>query len=250
MKSKAAGGERKRQNSNSLEARAALMRAAERCVAEFGLAGAPLTVIHKAAGQKNASAINYHFGSRNGLISKVLEERMPGLDADRMRRLDTIRSDDGSLPTLREIVAVWVYPLANELHPRAEGNYYLRFLDRLRHDESESFAAEIVALQRGYQTIFALVSQHIAGLPPVLRASRIALAAEQIISGLARLEAEIEGGKGNGAYFPTLAIENLIDYIAGGLAAPASAAALADLGDAPPVDFHLHFYDGDPGAAG
>lgn len=245
----AAGGRRKRQNSNSLEARAALMRAAERCVAEHGLAGAPLTVIHKAAGQKNASAIHYHFGSRNGLISQILAERMPRLDADRMQRLDAIRLGNPGLPPLRDIIAVWVHPLANELHPRAEGNYYLRFLDRLRHDESASFAAEIVALQRGYRTIFALVSQHLAALPPVVRASRIALAAEQVIAGLAYLEAGIQGGAEGEAGFPILAIENLIDYIAGGLAAPVSAATMASLSNPAPVDFHLHFYEDDPGSA-
>ena len=174
---------------------------------------------------------------------------MPGLDADRMSRLEAIRTKPPDLPPLRDIVAVWVYPLANELRPRAEGNYYLRFLDRLRHDESENFAAEIVALQRGYQTIFSLVSEHLAQLPPVLRASRIALAAEQVISGLARLEAELQGREGSDGNFPTLAIENLIDYIAGGLAAPASATSLASAEDAAPVDFHLHFYGGDPGGS-
>ena len=173
---------------------------------------------------------------------------MPGLDADRMRRLGDIRSAGDDVPPLRDIVAVWVYPLANELRPRPEGNFYLRFLDRLRHDESESFAAEIVALQRGYRTIFSLVSEQLAALPPVLKASRIALAAEQIISGLARLEAELQGRGARDSDFPTLAIENLIDYIAGGLAAPASALALSYAKDAAPVDFHLHFFDDDPGA--
>lgn len=223
------------------------MQAAEQCVAEHGLAGAPVTVIHKLAGQKNASATNYHFGSRNGLISKVLEERMPRLNADRMRRLAEITSDDAGPPPLRDIIAVWVYPLANELRPRAEGNYYLRFLDRLRHDESESFAAEIVALQQGYRAIFALVSQHLRHLPQVLRASRIALAAEQIISSLARLEADIQSRARAKDELPMLAIENLIDYIAGGLAAPASKDSLRYAEDAAEVDFHLHFYDRDPG---
>lgn len=222
------------------------MRAAEQCVAEHGLAGAPVTVIHKAAGQKNASATNYHFGSRNGLISKVLEDRMPRLNADRMRRLAEITRDDAALPPLRDIIAVWVYPLANELRPRAEGNYYLRFLDRLRHDESENFAAEIVALQQGYRAIFSLLSQHLRDLPPVVRASRIALAAEQIISSLARLEADIQSHARTKDELPMLAIENLIDYITGGLAAPASIDSLRYAEDAAPVDFHLHFYDRDP----
>lgn len=224
--------------------RAALMQAAERCVAENGLTASPLTVIHKAAGQRNASATQYHFGSRDGLIQTILTRRMIPLNADRKERLDQLLALKGPLPPLRDIVAVWVQPLAQELRPRNDGNHYLRFIDRLRHDDTSAFAARVVALQGSYREIFRLLERHLVHLPQATRRSRIALAAEQVISSLARLEQELE--RNDAGRYPAAAVETLIDYMAGGLIAPVGSSVGSEPSKADDVGFHLNFYHWSP----
>lgn len=230
--------------SKSEEARRALMRATERCIAENGLAGAPLKAIHAAAGQRNMSATQYHFGSREALIGATLDDRMPRLETRRRTLLEAEMAAHDGLPPLRNILAVWIRTLAEELHPKPEGNFYLRFIDNLRHQSASEFADRIIALQPVYATIFRLIDQHLAALPLPLRArqSRIGLAAEQSISALARLEADIQALLPGKAHYPAAAVELLVDYVTGGLTAPLSEASLAIVADPASVDFHLNFF--------
>ena len=53
----------------------ALLDAAERLIAEHGFE-VPLRDIAKAAGQRNNSAVNYHFRSRQDLVDAVVARRL------------------------------------------------------------------------------------------------------------------------------------------------------------------------------
>ena len=66
--------------------RDAILLAAERLLAEYGMHGASLRQISEAAGQKNTSAIHYHFGSREQLIEAVFIHRMEGIHVVGERR--------------------------------------------------------------------------------------------------------------------------------------------------------------------
>ena len=55
------------------ETKLALMRAGEEMFAAYGIDGARASEILRAADQANDSAINYHFGSRWGLILAIVE---------------------------------------------------------------------------------------------------------------------------------------------------------------------------------
>jgi AcrR family transcriptional regulator len=162
------------------KARLALIFAAERHFALNGFGGVPLKAIHAAAGHKNASATQYHFGSREGLIKAILDHRMPSLDQRRHARLADLRK--GGEPTVRELVTIWIEPLADELNYRSHGNYYLRFLEHLRREASSRAAKRVVELQAGYVEFFKVISIKLNHLPRPIRRSRIAIAAEQIIS--------------------------------------------------------------------
>src|SRR5262245_20055427 len=109
----------------------ALVLAAERLFAERGLNGVSLRQINEAAGQRNASAAHYHFGSRDGVVRAVFEHRMAAVDARRRAMVEEL-GRDGRTSELRALVGAWVRPLAVELVPRTEGNHYVRFLDQVR----------------------------------------------------------------------------------------------------------------------
>ena len=62
------------------ETREKLLRAAEHLFARHGL-DVPIREIHKVAGQRNASAIQYHFGSKEELLAAIIERHAPSPEA-------------------------------------------------------------------------------------------------------------------------------------------------------------------------
>jgi AcrR family transcriptional regulator len=224
------------------KARLALIFAAERHFALNGFGGVPLKAIHAAAGHKNASATQYHFGSREGLIKAILDHRMPALNQRRHNRLASLQQ--GGDPNVRELVTIWIEPLADELKPRPDGNYYLRFLEHLRREASSRAAKRVMELQAGYIEFFKVISGKLNHLPLPIRRSRIAIAAEQIISSLAALESAMPARK-KPATFPSFAVNNLIDYVTGGLLADVSPTTRELNAKTQSVDFQLHFLEQD-----
>ncbi|SCW81112.1 transcriptional regulator, TetR family [Sphingobium faniae] len=216
-----------------------LILAAEKCFALLGFASTSLKIIQDEAGQRNASAIHYHFGSREGLIRAVLDYRMPSLDARRVAMMESARKLGD--PALREIVGIWISPLAEELRPRPTGNYYLRFLEQIRHSKVDYLSEQVIRLQSGYASIFDMIYKCMPPLPTRLLQSRLAIGAELLIYGLSRLEAELPATSYQAEQFPSVAIANLADFITGGLTAPAVGKALdSAVGHQP--NFHFTFY--------
>src|SRR3546814_18411900 len=70
-----------------------------------------LREVQAAAGQRNKSAAQYHFGSRAGLVEAVIANRMGPINEARLAMLAEL--DAGiEPPSLRDLVAVLVEPLA------------------------------------------------------------------------------------------------------------------------------------------
>jgi AcrR family transcriptional regulator len=61
---------------DATETREKLLRAAEHLFARQGL-DVPIREIHALAGQKNASAIQYHFGSKEELVQAIIDRHAP-----------------------------------------------------------------------------------------------------------------------------------------------------------------------------
>ncbi|QDQ99539.1 TetR/AcrR family transcriptional regulator (plasmid) [Tomitella fengzijianii] len=104
----------------------ALIEAAERIVAERGIAALTVKDVQVAARQSNRSAVRYHFGSRNDLLEAVLDLRMRPVDNKRQEMLDRI-GRSGDPPQARQAVEALVHPLAAETLGRADSRY-ARFL--------------------------------------------------------------------------------------------------------------------------
>jgi TetR/AcrR family transcriptional regulator, regulator of cefoperazone and chloramphenicol sensitivity len=61
---------------DATETREKLLRAAEHLFARHGL-DVPIREIHALAGQRNASAIQYHFGSKEELVQAIIDRHAP-----------------------------------------------------------------------------------------------------------------------------------------------------------------------------
>jgi len=122
---------------DSEETRAQLIRAGERLFAERGIEVVSLREITRAAGQRNATALQYHFADRRGLVSAILAKHTPGEEAERHAMLDDLEAR--SRVSAREWVQALVIPAATKLAGRDGGRDYLRMMAELMNRPDPSF---------------------------------------------------------------------------------------------------------------
>lgn len=99
------------------------MLAAEALLAHGGIDGVSLREINRAAHCRNATAIQYHFKNREGLIQAVLLPHLQMVEQERRILLDEHEQGGGSTP--RDLAAILVRPLAQRLLTQS-GKYFLQ----------------------------------------------------------------------------------------------------------------------------
>jgi len=104
--------------------RLALLDAAEKLVALKGIHGTSARELTKAAGQRNNSAITYHFGSWHGLLDAVWTRHAPRINIERATLVEVAERD--APPTLERLVYAYVHPIATEV-ARGNPSYWARF---------------------------------------------------------------------------------------------------------------------------
>lgn len=113
-----------------------LMKAAEVHIAQAGLS-VSLRDIALGAGIRNNSAVNYHFGDREGLIEAIVVTRAEHTERARVEALEGLPED----ASLRDLVSLLVVPFLTV--PYLEGaTHYARFLDQVRSHSVYSRAVE------------------------------------------------------------------------------------------------------------
>ena len=109
------------------ETRARLLVEAERLFAEVGVWQAATGAIVRAAGQRNASALTYHFGSRQGVLDAILADHGNPIAAHRGALLAKISTD---APDIRVLVDALVRPMTEVLDDPG-GRRYVRIVSQL-----------------------------------------------------------------------------------------------------------------------
>ncbi len=110
---------------DATDTRKRLITEAERLFAEQGIYQARSQDIIAAAGQRNASALTYHFGSRRGVIDAILQKHGDPLDQERAAVWADF--DNDQTPSL---IQALILPLARCL-ATSSGRCYLRILVQL-----------------------------------------------------------------------------------------------------------------------
>ena len=110
-----------------------LVTAAEALFAEHGIEAVSLRSITRAAGQRNANALQYHFGDRSGLVRAVLEKHNAGIDPLRWAMLDSYEQTipDDQATAVHRLAAALVEPSASKLSDPDGGRDYLRIFPQL-----------------------------------------------------------------------------------------------------------------------
>ena len=114
----------------------ALIRAAERLFAERGSDGVSLREINSEAGASNASAVQYYFGDRRGLVRAVLAKHEVDIERRRHALLDAYEAQPQ--PEVRSLAAALVNPLAAELSTDG-GPGYLQLVADLYNRPNPTF---------------------------------------------------------------------------------------------------------------
>lgn len=89
-----------------------ILDAAERLFAQKGFRCTSIRVLAREA-QVNLAAINYHFGSKEALLEKVIERRLRPLNHLRMERLKAVRETavrEGRRPKAKDALRAFIEP--------------------------------------------------------------------------------------------------------------------------------------------
>ncbi len=105
------------------------MRAAEKLFASRSIDSVSLNEITVAAGQKNRTALRYHFGSRDGLLQAIIDRHAIVVHALRREYFDTPGNDAGS--ACRVAARALVLPLGRHIETDACGAHYVKILSQL-----------------------------------------------------------------------------------------------------------------------
>ena len=207
-----------------------LITAAERLFADYGIEAVSPRQIAIAAGQRNPSAIRYHFGSKEAVVEAVLARGMADINSRRRAMLDEMQRR-GGMNDLRRLLSAVAVPLAEKIEQTAKGDDYVRFLanfvaDRRRRDVLIARGPEAGLLQHIFRSMRALVPE----LPESLWMERLRFVARGIVYALAdRERLRATGDATFGRLNKSVFMGNLIDVGVAALTAPASAATLTDM---------------------
>lgn len=112
------------------DSKAAMIEVAERLISERGLDNVSMRDVATVAGQRNNSAVQYHFGSRDGLIMQILRRRLVALDEERRHRLAEADAQ-GRGTELDVLVRVLFEPIVDLIRTHPDSTHYARFLQRV-----------------------------------------------------------------------------------------------------------------------
>jgi AcrR family transcriptional regulator len=168
------------------DTRAAILLAAERLFAERGF-GVSLREIGAAAGQRNNSAVQYHFGTRERLVTALFEYRMTPLNRRRMDLIADLRAA-GQDRALAALVDAFVRPLAEHVLANRGASWYLRFAVRLALSSEVRPDPPGERYREGVKVLAGLLSAALPGLP----AERLKTMNLHVITVLAGLERRCE----------------------------------------------------------
>jgi AcrR family transcriptional regulator len=104
-----------------------MMRTAERLYAEDGLASVSGRRIGEVAGQRNKSALQYHFTNRDGLIKAILARHITAMEPRRMAMVTALEDE----PSLAEQVACLIEPIVEHQIELGTPSWSARFLAQI-----------------------------------------------------------------------------------------------------------------------
>ena len=201
--------------------RQAIVAAAAELFARHGVDAVSLGQIGRAAGQKNNSAVQYHFGDRRSILRAILDDHVPGIDARRVQLLDATKAP----LTLRELGTILVEPVADKLDDPA-GVAFVQISAQLAgHPTYPLFEFDQEASLEGRRRLAVQVATLLPPMPGEVLLARRSLLVSLLFHGLADYSRQPSITPVSRQLF----VNNLIDIVVANLQTPPSPATLACL---------------------
>ena len=200
-----------------------LVEVAERLFAQHGLDGVSLRQIAAESGTSNNSAVRYHFGSKETLVTAIIEYRLP--DIIQRRELLAARSDPDDL---RSVLEAHLLPTVDMAE--SADNHYMIFIEQLQRygrSTNHPFLDVSAPLRNSHRKFLRTAGNLLPHLPNALRAERIGAVANLCLHASADRQRALHFGAPQRSY--ALHVNDLFDGLVGYLSAPASAATLRSL---------------------
>ncbi|MDE0117419.1 MAG: TetR/AcrR family transcriptional regulator [bacterium] len=202
---------------DATETRRRLIAEAERLFAEQGIWRVRVQDIVASAGQKNSSALTYHFGSRRGVLDAILKEHGEPIDQDRGDVWATL-DDDCTVGLIEALIQ----PLTRRLST-SSGRCYLRIVAQLSAEFSR-WDFDPTHVPANLNAILRLLRDKAAASDKRQRDERVLGMIQLMTASLAERARRTEAGDP----LPTpddVYADNLVDMLAGIIEAPARTVA-------------------------
>jgi AcrR family transcriptional regulator len=195
-----------------------LITIGQRLFAEQGVFRVPLRLVIDQAGQKNTSALHYHFGGREGLLAAIIDRHNSGIEDERAGMLAEIRArdDETDIPA---VVRAVVLPFARKLET-AEGREFLRVVAQLS-DLFDSWDDGPPTTPAQAHAAMVMMMEAIPDQPAAIRRERVTTMLMLVSDALALRARQIDHERALHLDHETF-VRNLIDMSVGALRAPGS----------------------------
>lgn len=189
-----------------------LIDAGQHLFARSGVYTTPLKRVVDAAGQRNPSALHYHFGGRAGLLLAIIDRHNAGIEERRRRQMDALTD-----ASLRDLVSAFVLP-QSVLLASDEGREFLAIIGQLS-DLFDRWDEDVSRTPREALRVLRAIEHTLpTSLPPDVRHERISRFIELVSEALAARARQLSAGRtpklDDGAF-----AQNLIDMGVGALSA-------------------------------
>ncbi len=195
-----------------------LLDSAARLFAEKGIANVSIAEIVRGAGQRNVSAVHYHFGGRDEVLREVLARHVPAIADRRIELLGESRTHAASGP--RSAVEAIVRPLTEFAQRGWRERCYLQIGSELTGSLSEAAPAvqALMAETAGYEAWEEFRSRCPA-VPEDLWWVRREICIVFIGRAAADRARQLDGVDGTAILSDDRFVDNLIDMVIGAMSA-------------------------------
>ncbi|WP_062270817.1 TetR/AcrR family transcriptional regulator [Endozoicomonas arenosclerae] len=138
-----------------------ILDTAERLMAERGIDSVSLNEIVRESKQKNASALQYHFGNKEGLVKAIYDKHKPGIEVRRKELFNQLDDE----PSLLDLVEVLALPMIEEIDNPDGGMNYLLFLSRIRYHQVNPQLEKNARQSPVLVKLSKMISSHLSHLP-------------------------------------------------------------------------------------
>jgi len=196
-----------------------MLETAERLFAREGLDSVPLHRIVQDSGQRNRSALHYHFGTRPEVVAHVVNMRLPLVNAHRHTLLDAVEAQPGGFD-LRDVIQASAQALAEMMDGQPWGRDYACILAQANFNPS-SCRYDLIPPESRSSLLRArrMAAQLLPEVPTPILDERLMWTEDTVVMTLGRL------ARSGGPAANTNVLQNLVDHCTGALQAPVSAAA-------------------------